>query len=65
MLNNEQVQALRNALLDLSAMRDFNTEADDLTKQKMTEELKQAAKDSIYELETAFPTVHSEEGYDA
>jgi len=63
MLNNEQVQVLRNALLDLSAMRDFDTDANDLTKQKMTEELKQAAKESIHEVETAFPALWGEEGY--
>ena len=65
MLNNKQVEALRHALLDLSAMRDFDTEADAPTKQKRTEELKQASKDSIHELETAFPTLRSEEGYAA
>ncbi len=65
MLNNEQIQALRNALLDLTAMGDFDVEQAAEAQRKVNEELKQAAKESVLELQQAFPAVWEEEGHDA
>ena len=64
MLNCEQIQSLRNALLDLTAMKDFDLTRSEEVKLILTAELKLAANASIIELEQAFPSVWEDQGHD-
>jgi hypothetical protein len=56
-LTSEQVDAITHALLDLTAMRDLPSCADPWSRELIMAELSAAAKDSVSELESAFPGV--------